>query len=838
MPSGQTADECLLADGKEKIAAAKGKTASDFAAKCTASPPTFGIPAGSAAAVVNAVARDNSLSLLADIFGASLTNAVVNCDDDQDACKCQQAVSKDYQKLAAAKFKEFLKCKKAVLKGGASSAGDLEDCVDDPGTPGSIVDDAKGKIAKARTKLGDDIDAKCDTPGVNTVRALPGACAGLTGTALRDCIDERVECRVCLTINAMDDLDVDCDTFDDGQLNLSCPRETFNLRSLAEAPNTPGTTGVAVTNPNLVTQFGPSFSLNNVRYTRYRLSESTTEPDAILILIPGFEGGANDFKILAENLIPKVLADEGVVLEVWAYDRRTNQLEDTLGLDIAEAQNDAQIGLDWLFGTELALSLHPALVAGPNRRAVFHNAQADVPFIANWTPLLFSRDIDAIVEKARTIADNGNVFLGGHSAGTGFTARYAATDFNLTGSGPADPGYAKLRGLVLLEGTAGSTSGAPLTADTLDRIEAKFDGGLFAAVRDNAGRCVDGTTACTIANEATTCAGQTPPKCTPATFAYSIVPGLLNPRILAAVEPAAIQGVSDPDSGQIILRVDQGSAGNNAIAKVPDLATLALLPQSTVYGGIGSFIDDDGFIAAAASFVATSVGAPGPVVSGLTTWLDITEGPMPPAALPNNGAPPTSLPAPVWGQEKEVTRFERMITTFFAGQSNFTDWYYPASGLSVTSVTGLCTTGTCTVGNVGASCSTNGDCSQSISLDSTPLSVGRGRWDIENLTQAANIVIPVIGFGGSNGLARVPGSFVAFGQSIGLCAAPSCNGSTARVVDPSNPSTAFPTLGDIDGGFEVYISEGFAHVDVTTAEDNADNNVLAPLAAFLARNIQ
>src|SRR6185369_14796696 len=151
--------------------------------------------------------------------------------------------------------------------------------------------------------------------------------------------------------------------------------------------------------------------------------------------------------------------------------RRSNQLEDTAGLDIAEAYSDPLIALDWMFGSELSLTLGPQLVAGPNRRAVFYDAQADTAFIANWTPLVFSRDIDAIVDKARTVAKNGNVFLGGHSAGTGFTARYA-----------------KVRGLVLLEGPGGNTGGAPLTTDTLDRIEAKFDGGLFGAVRDNAGR--------------------------------------------------------------------------------------------------------------------------------------------------------------------------------------------------------------------------------------------------------------------------------------------------------------------------------------------------------------
>ena len=52
------------------------------------------------------------------------------------------------------------------------------------------------------------------------------------------------------------------------------------------------------------------------------------------------------------------------------------------------------------------------------------------------------------------------------------------------------------------------------------------------------------------------------------------------------------------------------------------------------------------------------------------------------------------------------------------------------------------------------------------------------------------------------------------------------------------PSQAFPTYGGAEGGFEVYISEGYAHVDVLTAEDDATNQVVAPLADFVARNVQ
>ncbi len=629
---------------------------------------------------------------------------------------------------------------------------------------------------------------------------------------------------------------------------------TASIPSAATPAQTPGTPGVTVDQPKLVTQLGPGANLNNATYTRFRRDGAGT-PDAILILIPGFEGGANDFKILAENLIPRAFIEHQLTVEIWAFDRRTNQLEDLVGLNLAEQQLDPTVGLDWLFGDELGLPLDPVLAAGPNRRAVIYDS-TEVPFIANWTPLVFARDIDAVVDAADVAVRNHNVFLGGHSMGTTFTARYASTDFDLTGAGPARPGYAKLRGLVMLEGGGGTTAGAPLTDDSLDRMIAKFDGGLYGAVKDpsSPGRCVDGTTACAISTEATDCASQVPPKCTLTTTAYSITKlgtiNILNPRIVASSEPSAIQGAYDPDGGENILQVDQGSTGNNAIAKVPDLNGLGFLGgPSTVEGGIGSFVDDDGAVSALASFVATSVGAPGPTVNGLKTWQDITEGPFAASVVPNNGPPPTSLPAPVWGQEKEVTSFTRFLTTFYTGNTNFTDWYYPNSGLSVTSAPGVCSNasgGTCTAGNVGAACGGSGQtqatadaaCAQAISLDSTALSVGRGRRDIENLTQAPNVDIPVISFVGSNGLARVPGAMTGFGTSIHRCTAPSCDGVTDRVVDASTPNPAFPTLGGIPGGFEVYVAEGYAHVDVLTAEDGPDNPVVVNLSAFLARNVQ
>jgi hypothetical protein len=396
---------------------------------------------------------------------------------------------------------------------------------------------------------------------------------------------------------------------------------------------------------------------------------------------------------------------------------------------------------------------------------------------------------------------------------------------------------------VLLEGGGGSTGDAPLSDDTLDRIEAKYDGGLFGAVRDDAPRCVDGTTPCTIETESTDCAGQGPPVCTEPTTAYAVVPGILNPRILATPEPGVIQNRTDR-AAQTIIQVDQGEPGNNVIAKVPDLSTLAFLPQATGPGALGTFVDDDGVVAQLATFLATSVGSPGEVVDGLLTWRDVSQ-PQPEDVLPNNGPAPDDLPGQRWGEEKEVTDIIRFGEAFVAGATNFSDWYYPSAGQSITSAPGRCSglDGTCVVGNVGAPCAgamqgeADAQCNQSVNLDSTELSVGRGRRDIENLTQAANIDIPVIAFGGTNGAVPVPGRYTPFASSIGSCTAATCNGAP-RVIDAESPNPAFPTFGGIDGGFEVHMSEGFAHLDVLTAEDNADNNVVAPLAAFLARNVE
>ena len=606
-----------------------------------------------------------------------------------------------------------------------------------------------------------------------------------------------------------------------GTANSTFEQETVDVPSAAQPAQTPGTDGVTVTNPRLIEMFGgDDFSLNNARYTRYYLSDQAdAQPDAIVVLVPGFQGGASTFAPLAEGLARRA-KEASLVVETWAVDRRSNQLEDLAGLDLSERQQDPRIALNFLFGEELGLPLDGALGDEVGRRAIFYNASDDVAFMAQWTPLVHSKDIDAVVEAARSTARNANVFLGGHSAGTGFTARYAATDFNFDGGEP-QPGYQKLRGLVMLEGGGGRFADEPPTEEELDRIEARFDGGLFGAVSSGEARCIDGQTSCTTETEQTDCAAFSNTSCTEPRDAYASFAGdLTSPQLWAAAELAGIDGDFGGELAASILQEDQnGVEGNNAVEQVPQLQALSALlgtEPTTSAALIGLFLDDDGAVALIAGFVATSLGTVGPTVDGVRTWLNYGEE-MPPEVLPDNGPPPTSLDdADVWGQEVEPSdQKNRMMPGYYRGRTNFLDWYYPSAGLEVTS---------------------------GLRLDSSMLSLpppeGRGRTDIENLTQARNVSIPVIAFGGSNGLLPVPGEMTWYAETLGPCTARSCDGTTPRVVDALSPNTAFPTFGGPEGGFEVHMSEGYAHVDVTTAEDDETNNVIGPLLDFVTRNIE
>ncbi len=212
---------CSIADGKDKVAKAQGRTvdqdvggASD---KCDGTAPTF---LYSGAANANSVAAQAALGLAADMFGADLDSSVVT-DGDRAKSKCRDQVYKAATKVFDTKAKVFLKCKSQALKTGASDNAAVESACVVAGGPGLV--DGNDKVRKSVEKLMGKASKSCIDTSQATDTLFPGDCTGQTGDpAFGVCIDRLIECRVCEMLNDVDGLSIDCDLFDDGLDNSTC----------------------------------------------------------------------------------------------------------------------------------------------------------------------------------------------------------------------------------------------------------------------------------------------------------------------------------------------------------------------------------------------------------------------------------------------------------------------------------------------------------------------------------------------------------------------------------------------------------------------------------------
>ncbi len=213
-----TGEACLTADRKGRVQKREDKQNSDETKFCGMA-PNF---AYTSAANVVSVAQQQEVNLIHDIFGPDIDTGAKHCDPFKDDCLCQFKVYSKVELLAFTLGRDFVKCKKGQLKALVTGISAIEDCVDDLGTLNSVASDPKGKIADRVSNLKTTIMEQCDAPGV-TNGSFPGLCNGQTGNALGDCLNARVRCRMCLMYNAMDLMVVNCDAFDDGSANASCP---------------------------------------------------------------------------------------------------------------------------------------------------------------------------------------------------------------------------------------------------------------------------------------------------------------------------------------------------------------------------------------------------------------------------------------------------------------------------------------------------------------------------------------------------------------------------------------------------------------------------------------
>jgi hypothetical protein len=532
----------------------------------------------------------------------------------------------------------------------------------------------------------------------------------------------------------------------------------------------PGTT------PPVQSLLGTNPNLNRISYIRTHLEvPDGPPPRTILILVPGFLGGASFFLPLAEQLVRAFNGN----LEVWSIDRRPNQLEDRRGIQYVldqgvttlaleqgfqmyfpEADNaplgdfpgpgDSDIDADGVLDPPFAL---PDALGVP--RPYIRFAQDDVRFLAHWGVDTYVRDWKILVEAARAVVgEDGLVLFGGHSLGTSWTGIFAAYDFD---PGPGvDAAYTHVDGLLLLEG-----GGPPNTngnvRDTLAQYQAKI-----AALETPGG---------------------------PEVFQQNLSFGavqLPGPNLLGPV--GSLSGIAGLFRGS-----EPSIARRTTIFGTGLLAAFFVAPTDN-RSSVGLFLDDDfQLIDAFKASVGFTDDGPNTVALGtyiaqpnasLRRWKEYNDPTLPSifsvppcdpagatAANPNGVGCAILDNGPPRGVEREVSDLNDVLRVQFS-PDNAEEWYYLGGRVN-------------------------------LDLQYGRDSIALGDESLIAITQNANVNIPVLAIGGSNGLAFQPSSFASYLGSI-----------------------ATPAQWK-----QIAILQGYAHLDAITAKNNEAVPIIADWVA-------
>jgi pimeloyl-ACP methyl ester carboxylesterase len=165
----------------------------------------------------------------------------------------------------------------------------------------------------------------------------------------------------------------------------------------------------------------------------------------VLILNPGTSASAAYFVPLAKTLMKRVKG-----WQVWAVERRENQLEDHSVLD--RAKEGTATGLE-LFNYYLGWITDPTVTTHFQ-----FIPDANVAYAREWGMNTEIEDLRVVVQAAAVHARR--IVVGGHSLGGSITTAYATWDFG------GEAGAKGLKGLVFIDGGSGPTpvSGADATA--------------------------------------------------------------------------------------------------------------------------------------------------------------------------------------------------------------------------------------------------------------------------------------------------------------------------------------------------------------------------------------
>lgn len=169
-----------------------------------------------------------------------------------------------------------------------------------------------------------------------------------------------------------------------------------------------------------------------ISVVRYHAVNPRRPPQAVVLAYPGAQLGAGSYANLAQNLIVR---SEGAI-EVWAYERRGNTLEDRLGLEAARDASDVEVAAGY-YNEGAEVDGH-AFPGAPS---------SDVPsYMSEWGLPQEVQDLSMVLDFIDRADQPAHVLLLGFSLGAPVVSHFAAWDFD--GVKGAD----RIAGLVMLDG--------------------------------------------------------------------------------------------------------------------------------------------------------------------------------------------------------------------------------------------------------------------------------------------------------------------------------------------------------------------------------------------------
>lgn len=200
LPAGETASQCIAGDPGGDVAAATERAEKAAARACTR-PPSF----GPRSATEVSAAMLGTLRI-ADLFGPSLDDAIIDAHVDSAGAACQASVAAGLASVARLQLDAFNTCKATGLEENTvRSTAELQAC---------FGADPRGRVARKVAALQRSANRRCaDVP---TAEAFPGKCAGVPVGSLLACLERQVSCSVCKSLNGADRSGAACHRFTDG----------------------------------------------------------------------------------------------------------------------------------------------------------------------------------------------------------------------------------------------------------------------------------------------------------------------------------------------------------------------------------------------------------------------------------------------------------------------------------------------------------------------------------------------------------------------------------------------------------------------------------------------